>query len=143
MSINYIIIIVYGNIDMIAKYMPNLKKVSGFEDKSIFIIMGSGLVFCFLPLLIQTPFILKHYIAYDPALFINGKRSVAESHTEDRKYLCRFHPCKEILKRLYEIFETSKKQDLTPLLMTISSSQKMRCVLWNYVFGHFKRCGIE
>ena len=36
MSINYIIIIVYGNIDMIAKYMPNLKKVSGFEDKSIF-----------------------------------------------------------------------------------------------------------
>ena len=74
-----------------------------------------------------------HYIAYDPALFINGKRSVAESHTEDRKYLCRFHPCNEILKRLYEIFEKSKKQDLTPL----------RCVLWNYVFGHFKRCGIE
>ena len=55
-----------------------------------------------------------HYIAYDPALFINGKRSVAESHTEDRKYLCRFHPCNEILKRLYEIFEISKKQDLTP-----------------------------
>ena len=55
-----------------------------------------------------------HYIAYDPALFINGKRSVAESHTEDRKYLCRFHPCNEILKRLYEIFEKSKKQDLTP-----------------------------
>jgi hypothetical protein len=21
--------------------------------------------------------------------------------------------------------------------------QKMRCLLWNYVFGHFKRCGIE
>ena len=76
--------------------------------------LGSGLVFCFLPLLIQTPFILMHYIAYDPALFINGKRSVAESHTEDRKYLCRFHPCNEILKRLYEIFETGKKQDLTP-----------------------------
>jgi hypothetical protein len=55
-----------------------------------------------------------HYIADDPALFINGKRSVAESDTEDRKYLCRFHPCNEILKRLYEIFETSKKQDLTP-----------------------------
>jgi hypothetical protein len=36
MSINYIIIIVYGNINMIAKYMPNLKKVSEFEDKSIF-----------------------------------------------------------------------------------------------------------
>ncbi len=56
-----------------------------------------------------------HYIAYDPALFINGKRSVAESDTKDRKYLCRFHPCNEIIKRLYEIFETSKKQDLTPL----------------------------
>jgi hypothetical protein len=54
-----------------------------------------------------------HYIAYDPALFINGKRSVAESHTEDRKYLCRFRPCNENLKRLYEIFEKSKKQDLT------------------------------
>jgi len=55
-----------------------------------------------------------HYIAYDPALFINGKKSVAEPHTEDRKYLYRFHPCNEILKRLYEIFEKSKKQDLIP-----------------------------
>ncbi len=55
-----------------------------------------------------------HYIAYDPALFINGKRSVAESHTEDRQYLCRFDPCNEISKRLYEVFEKSKKQDLTP-----------------------------
>ena len=35
MSINYIIIIVYGNIDMIAKYVPNLKKVSGFGYVSI------------------------------------------------------------------------------------------------------------
>ena len=55
-----------------------------------------------------------HYIAYDPALFINGKRIMAESHTEDRKYLYRFDPYNEILKRLYEIFETGKKQDLTP-----------------------------
>ena len=39
---------------------------------------------------------------------------MAESHTEDMKYLCRFNPCNEILRRLYEIFETSKKQDLTP-----------------------------
>ena len=52
-----------------------------------------------MPLLIQTLFILMHYIAYDPALFINGKRSVAESHTEDRKYLYRFDPCNVILKR--------------------------------------------
>ena len=69
MSTNYMIIIIYGYINMIAKYMPNLKKVSGFEDKSIF------------------------------------------------KY--------------------------SSAMMDISSSQKMRCVLWNYVFGHFKRCGIE
>ncbi len=55
-----------------------------------------------------------NYIAYDPALFINGKRSVAEAHTEDMKYLCRFHPCNEILKLLYEIFDKSKKQDLAP-----------------------------
>jgi hypothetical protein len=68
-----------------------------------------GVRSCFLLLLIQTPFILMHYIACDPALFINGKRSVAESHTEDRKYLCRFHPCNEILKRLYEIFERKAK----------------------------------
>jgi len=52
-----------------------------------------------------------HYIAYDPVFFINGKRSVAESHAEDR-YLCRFDPCNESSKRLYEIFETGKKQDL-------------------------------
>ncbi len=39
---------------------------------------------------------------------------MAESHTEDRKYLYRFDPYNEILKRLYEIFETGKKQDLTP-----------------------------
>ncbi len=36
MSISYIIIIVYGNINMIAKYMPNLKKMSEIEDKSTF-----------------------------------------------------------------------------------------------------------
>ncbi len=64
-----------------------------------------------------------HYIAYDPALFINGKGSVAESPTEDRKYPCRFHPCDEILKRLYEIFETSKKQDLTPFKMSFKREQ--------------------
>ena len=65
-------------------------------------------------ILIQTPFLLMHYIAYDPALFINGKRSVVESHAGDRKYLCCFNACNEILKRWYEIFEKSKKQDLTP-----------------------------
>jgi len=77
-----------------------------------------GVRSCFLPLLIQTPFIPMHYVAYDAAIFINGKRSVAKSHTEDRKYLCLFHPCNEILKSLYEIFETSKKQDLTPPCLT-------------------------
>ena len=61
-----------------------------------------------------------HYVSYDAALFINGKRSVAESHTEDRKYLCLFHPCNEILKCMYEIFDTNKKQDLnTPCDPTV------------------------
>ena len=41
---------------------------------------------------------------------------MAKSHPEEGKYLCRFHPCNEILVRLYEIFETGKKQDLTPLI---------------------------
>ena len=84
--------------------------------------MGSGLVFCFLLYSYKRYFLLVHYIAYDPSLFINGKRNVAESHTEDRKYPCRFDACNEILKRLYEIFcmrfsrqAKSKKQDLTPL----------------------------
>jgi len=116
MSINYIIIIVYGNVNMIAKYMPNLKKMSGFGYASLSISHSHGVRSCFLHLLIQTQFILMHYIAYDPALFINGKGSVAESQSKDRKYLWRFHPCNEILKRLYEIFKTSKKQDLTPIL---------------------------
>jgi len=76
--------------------------------------MGSGLVFCFLLYSYKRYFLLTHYIAYDPSLFINGKRNVAESHTEDRKYPCRFDACNEILKRLYEIFETGKKQKTRP-----------------------------
>jgi len=39
---------------------------------------------------------------------------MAKSHPEDKRYLCRFHPCNEILMRLYEIFGIGKKQDLTP-----------------------------
>ncbi len=49
---------------------------------------------------------------------------MAKSHPEDRRYLCRFHPCHEILMRFYEIFETGKKQDLTPL----NSEEKMLAV---------------
>jgi hypothetical protein len=29
---------------------------------------------------------------------------------------CHFHPCNEILTRLYAIFESGKKQDLTPIM---------------------------
>ncbi len=50
----------------------------------------------------------------------NGQASIAKSHLEDRSYLCRFHPCNEILMRLYEIFKTGKKQDLTPLMTKFS-----------------------
>ncbi len=76
--------------------------------------MGSGLVFCFFLYSYKRYFLLMHYITYDPALFINGKRSVAASHAEDRKYLCRFYAYYEILKRLCEIFKTDKKQKTRP-----------------------------
>jgi len=39
---------------------------------------------------------------------------VTKSNPEDRRYLFRFHPRDEILVRIYETFEASKKQDLTP-----------------------------
>jgi len=61
-------------------------------------------------------FILVLQIAGDPALFINGQRSLARSHPEDRSCLCRFQPCNEVLVRLCEIFKPGKKQDLTPLM---------------------------
>jgi hypothetical protein len=35
---------------------------------------------------------------------------MAKSHSEDRGYLCRFHPCNEILMRLYDIFETGMQK---------------------------------
>lgn len=41
-----------------------------------------------------------------------------QSRPEDRKYLCCFHPCYEILMCLCEAVETGKKQDLTPWVMT-------------------------
>jgi hypothetical protein len=39
---------------------------------------------------------------------------MAKPQLEDREYLCRFHPYNEILMRLYEIFETGKKQKIRP-----------------------------
>ena len=45
-----------------------------------------------------------------PAFFINGQTSIAKSHPEDRSYLCRFHPCNEILMRLYEILRRAKNK---------------------------------
>ena len=33
--------------------------------------------------------------------------------------VCHFHPCNEILMRLYEIYEKGKKQDLTPLILIL------------------------
>ncbi len=103
--------------------------------------MGSGLVFCFLLYSYKRYFLLVHYIAYDPSLFINGKRNVAESHTEDRKYPCRFDACNEILKRLYDIFETGKKQDLTPLWYEIFDTGKKQDLtpLWYEIFETGKK----
>jgi len=45
---------------------------------------------------------------------------MAKSHPEDKRSFCRFHPCNEILMRLYEIFETDKKQELTPFMTPFS-----------------------
>ena len=39
---------------------------------------------------------------------------MAKSRPEEWRYLCRFHPCHEILMPLHEILEMGKKQDLTP-----------------------------
>jgi len=65
------------------------------------------------------------FIAGDLALFIDGQESVAKSHPEEWRYLCRFHPCNEILVRLYEIFKTGKKQDLTPLIFANSIENQL------------------
>ena len=76
--------------------------------------MGSGLAFC---LYTHTNAIYTNaldWIAGNPVLFLN-KQGTAKSHSEDRRYLCRFHLCNEILMRLHEIFKTGKKQDLIPL----------------------------
>ncbi len=64
---------------------------------------------------------------------------MAKSHPEDRRYLCRFHPCNEILMRLYEIFETGKKQktrpdptyDLTPLMSELTFSDFFLIIVEN------------
>ena len=54
---------------------------------------------------------------------------MAKSHPEEGRYLCRFYPCNEILVRLDEIFETGKKQDLTPLIGAL--------------FGELRKCYYE
>jgi hypothetical protein len=50
---------------------------------------------------------------------------MAKSHPEDRRCLCHFHPCNDILMRLYEILKTGKKQDLTPFLHLHSLKNKL------------------
>ncbi len=62
---------------------------------------------------------------------------MAKSHSEDRRYLCRFHPCNEISMRLYEIFETGKKQDLAlfmyalmPLMLQTEARIQKRRVIY-------------
>jgi len=53
----------------------------------------------------------------DPAHFINGQASVPKSHSVDKRCMYHFHSCIEILMRLYEIFKSGKKQDLTPFCL--------------------------
>ncbi|HEA64986.1 MAG TPA: hypothetical protein ENI02_02455 [Candidatus Aminicenantes bacterium] len=66
---------------------------------------------------------------------------MAESHAENRKYLCRFDPRNEILKPLYEIFEKSKKQDLTPWFVSKISHTKWKRT--NKSSSYIKKCGID
>jgi homospermidine synthase len=47
---------------------------------------------------------------------MNGQANMAKFHPEDRRCLCHFHPCNDILMRLYEIFKAGKKQDLRPFM---------------------------
>ncbi len=54
-----------------------------------------------------------------PRFFYKWEGGVRQPYVEDRRYLCRFYPYCEIFMRLIEILETSKKQDLTPLLTTL------------------------
>ena len=53
---------------------------------------------------------------------------MTKSHSENGRYLCRFHPFNEIFVRLYEVFETSKKQDLSPLKSVSIKKEKMLAV---------------
>jgi len=62
------------------------------------------------------------WIASNPALFINRQVNAAKSHPEERRYLCCFRPCYEILMPLHEILEKGKKQDLTPFMTRIKTS---------------------
>ena len=50
--------------------------------------------------------------------------------------VCRFHPCNEILMRLYEIYEKGKKQDLTPITYSLIIILK---IIWWYSRGLGKR----
>jgi len=59
----------------------------------------------------------------DRALFINEQASMAKPYPEDKRSLCCFHPCNEILLRLHEIFEPGKKQDLTPLMVLMVGAE--------------------
>ncbi len=75
-----------------------------------------------------------HSIAGDPALLIDGQASVAKSHPEVKRHLYCFHPRNEILMRLYEVFETSKKQDPTHLFLIFISkidNLYLQCYIFN------------
>jgi len=48
---------------------------------------------------------------------------MAKPQPEDKRSLCCFYPCNEILLRLHEIFESGKKQGLTRLMVLMVGTE--------------------
>ncbi len=77
--------------------------------------MGSGLAFCLYSYKRNFTNAL-HYCGQPRSFYkqADERSNIILYHPEDKRYLSRFHPNNEISMRLYEIFKTGKKQDLTP-----------------------------
>ncbi len=76
---------------------------------------GQVLFFAFAPTnAIYTNALHRELHRRRPRSFYKWAGGAWQPCAEDRRYLCRIYPYREIFMRLIEIFETSKKQDLTP-----------------------------
>ena len=82
--------------------------------------MGSGFAFCFCSYRRNLYYCIRQL---EPPLFINEQASMAKPQPEDKRSLCCFYPCNEILLRLHEIFESGKKQGLTRLMVLMVGTE--------------------